>query len=103
FQAGIDSMSGIAGVIRFDEQNVLEVDIAGIVKSLAHRGEVVRQAIDSGLLLAFGGILEADPVTGTHATADADVFAPSIQDNVFTSAFTRGGSPSFNDINADFA
>ncbi|GAB3802314.1 lasso peptide isopeptide bond-forming cyclase [Spirosoma humi] len=96
-------MSGIAGVIRFDGQEMPEVDIAGMIKSLVHRGEVSLQAIDRGVLLAFGGSPEIDPVTGTWATVDADVFTATRQDRVFTSTFLQGGPGSFNDINADFA
>ncbi|AKD54564.1 asparagine synthetase B family protein [Spirosoma radiotolerans] len=96
-------MSGIAGVVRLDGQDVLEVDTAAMINSLAHRGEVVRQAIDQGILLAFGGALETDPATETRVAADADLFTDAEQDNLFASMFAQGGPAAFNDINADFA
>lgn len=96
-------MSGIAGIIRYDGQDVSAVDRAAMIRALAHRGEVASQPVDSGILLAFAGSLEINSLTGTCATTDADLFSDTKRDNVFTSTFAQGGPDSFNAINADFA
>lgn len=96
-------MGGIAGIIRFDEQSVPEVDRAGMISALAHRGNVMSQLIESGILLAFNSRVEIDSVTGITTVADADLFTDTIHDNVFTSTFAQSGPDSFNEINADFA
>ena len=94
-------MGGIAGMIRFDGQLVDPVDTENMIRLLAHRGTVVSQPIDQGVLIAFGGTIETD-ATGV-AAVDADVFTTSFASQPFTAHYAQGGPASFNDLNADFA
>ncbi len=96
-------MSGIAGIVRFDGQAVDLGDIAAISHALKHRGPAKTQLIDHGLLLAFGGTVEADDTAGIYAVTDADVFPPHPTDQFFSQSYTQHGAASFNEINADFA
>lgn len=94
-------MSGIAGLIRFDGKTPTPADEAGLVAALQHRGPVQRRAAGGGLLLAFGGTVEAPPGDSFVAVADADGYdglPPA-----FGSGYRQRGAASFNERNADFA
>lgn len=96
-------MGGIAGLVRFDGQAIVESDTLIITKLLRHRGNVTSYQIDQGILLAFGGKIELDKPAQTFATVDADVFGNATPDQPFTTKYTRNGPIAFNELNADFA
>ncbi len=96
-------MGGIAGIIRFDGQTVAPGDITRISQLLKHRGDLITQHVDGGVLLAFTGNREADDITGMCAVADADLFADTAVNQPFLVPYRQQGPASFNDLNADFA
>ena len=98
-------MSGIAGIIRFDERSVDFHEIATIKRLLQHRGEVKSHLLkqEQGVLLAFGGILESDSAAAIYATADADIFSSTQTEGSFIANYSQNGPSSFNEWNADFA
>lgn len=96
-------MSGIAGIIRFDGQAVAPNDITALGHALQHRGSITSQSIATGVLLAFGGTLEADNTAAIYAATDADVFGGAGTNSSFSTNYRQNGPTSFNDVNADFA
>jgi len=96
-------MGGIAGMIRFDGQEIATNDSTNITNLLRHRGKVTSQSIDRGILLAFGGTMEVDSTAGIYATTDVDVFDNVDTCQPFVSNYLRNGSASFNELSADFA
>ena len=68
-------MGGVAGMIRFDGRAVSFDDITHIQHHLKHRGKIMSQVNEQGVLWAFGGSIEADNTIDLFATADADVTA----------------------------
>ena len=96
-------MSGIAGMFRFDGQAVAPNDITAVNHALKHRGTVTSLSIKQGVLLAFGGTLEADNMATVCVVADADVFDKTTTNSPFSTNYLKNGLASFNDINADFA
>ena len=93
-------MSGIAGIIRFDGQGVIETDRARVIDLLKHRGGVTSQVVDQGLLMAFGG--KIDVTSTVCATIDADFYVNGSNQS-FTTNYTRSGPMSFNGQDTDFA
>ncbi len=93
-------MSGIAGIIRFDGQGVIETDRARVIDLLKHRGGVTSQVVDQGLLMAFGG--KIDVTSTVCATIDADFYVNGSNQS-FTTNYTRNGPMSFNGQDTDFA
>jgi len=96
-------MSGIAGMIRFDGQAVAPNDITVFSLALKHRGAVMSQSITQGILLAFGGTMEADSTATVYAVADANVFSKVSTNSPFSTNYLKNGPASFNEVNADFA
>ena len=96
-------MSGISGMIRFDGQAVAPNDITAFSLALKHRGTVTSQSIAQGVLLAFGGTIEADNTGTVYAVADADVFSGAVTNSSFSANYLKDGPASFNNVNADFA
>ena len=94
-------MGGIAGMIRFDGQAIDPTDTNSIIKLLKHRGDVVSQPIDTGLLISFGGTAEISPAISV--IADADVFSTTFTGHPFSTGYSQTGPESFNEVNADFA
>ncbi|MCX6217892.1 asparagine synthetase B [Spirosoma sp.] len=93
-------MGGIAGIIRFDGQNVLDTDRSRVIELLKHRGNPTSQVVSEGVLLAFGGRLER---TGfADATIDIDQYAGT-KSGSFSDTYSRSGFRSLNDLTADFA
>ncbi|WP_333483088.1 asparagine synthetase B family protein [Spirosoma telluris] len=90
-------------MIRFDGQAVSPVDRASMVERLKHRGTVVSQAISQGLLIAFGGTVEASTSGPLYATVDADIFMDISPEQAFITNFAQQGPASFTKLNADFA
>ena len=96
-------MSGISGMIRFDGQAVAPDDITAFSLALKHRGTVTSQSIAQGVLLAFGGTIEADNTGTVYAVTDADVFSGAVTNSSFSANYLKDGPASFNNVNADFA
>ncbi|WP_338876489.1 asparagine synthase-related protein [Spirosoma sp. SC4-14] len=96
-------MSGIAGIVRFDQQAVARNDVEALLSRLKHRGTSVIQAIENGLLVSFGGLLETESDTKLYAVADADIFGRSAIKNPFITTYRNNHQDSFNELNADFA
>ncbi len=90
-------------MIRFDGQAVAPNDITSLSHALKHRGPVTSQSITQGVLLAFGGTLEADNTVAVYAATDADVFGETATNSSFSAHYRRNGPASFNTVNADFA
>ena len=96
-------MSGISGMIRFDGQAVAPNDITAFSLALKHRGTATSQSIAQGVLLAFGGTIEADNTGTVCAVTDADVFSGAVTNSSFSANYLKDGPASFNNVNADFA
>ena len=96
-------MGGIAGIIRFDGQTVETTDTNTIIRLLKHRGNVLSQSIDNGILMAFGGTIEVNSTAPAFAAVDADIFSSTVNDRPFTTHYVQTGPLSFNELNADFA
>ena len=96
-------MSGIAGLIRFDGGTIAENDRVALTTLLSHRGPATSQLVVQGVLVAFGGAVEASPTTPVCAAVDADVFSPASAHLPFTSSYGQQGPAGLNDLNADFA
>lgn len=96
-------MGGIAGILRFDGQAVDPADANHLLTLLTHRGPVVSQPIDTGLLVAFGGTIEVHPSAPLTAAVDADVFSRTFTPHPFSTHYAQTGPASFNGLNADFA
>lgn len=96
-------MSGIAGIIRFDGQEVHPADVAIVSQLLRHRGTLSVQRTQQGVLLAFGSPPEASPDDTLVAVTDANLYASNSPDQPFTNYFSQQGDQAFNSINADFA
>lgn len=87
-------------MIRFDGQQVTDIDRSRITELLKHRGQVASQVVEGGLLLAFGAKL--DTAGSTYATADVDAHSGSFNSSLLET-YRQSGSRSFNDLTADFA
>ena len=96
-------MGGIAGLIRFDGGTLADHDRAALTTLLNHRGPATSQLAAQGVLIAFGGVVEASPATPIYAAVDADVFMPASAHLPFTSNYNQKGPAGLNDLNADFA
>ncbi|WP_439558882.1 asparagine synthetase B family protein, partial [Dyadobacter sp.] len=96
-------MGGIAGIIRFDGQEIRTAEINDIARLLAHRGGLTTKSIESGLLMTFGGAVESTPDQRVLTVADADVFASTFRDSPFASNYALKGPAGFDEPNADFA
>ncbi|WP_420149626.1 asparagine synthetase B family protein [Spirosoma sp.] len=96
-------MGGIAGIIRFDGQAVDPIDANNMISLLKHRGNVLSQSINNGLLLAFGGSIEVNATAPVSAATDADIFSNVWTGQPFSTHYVQKGPRSFNELNADFA
>lgn len=98
-----ETMSGIAGIIRFDGQPIDPADRSNLTRLLHHRGQPASQVVSQGELFALGGTVETNRPASLYAVSDADVFATTVSENPFTSGYLQKGTTVFNDLNADFA
>ncbi|GAB4022934.1 hypothetical protein GCM10028808_71900 [Spirosoma migulaei] len=96
-------MSGIAGMIRFDGQEVSSTDRQNVIERLKHRGAISSQAINQGILMSFDGPVEINSANQLYAAVDADVFSKSTPQQPFVTNYGLQGPASFNTLNADFA
>ena len=90
-------------MIRFDGQAVDPTDADNIIRLLKHRGSVTSQSIETGLLMAFGGSMEAHTTAPVVAALDADIFSTTFTNQPFSTHYVQSGPQSFNQLNADFA
>lgn len=90
-------------MIRFDGQAVAPRDSTAIGHALQHRGTVTSQPLEQGVLLAFGGTLEAERTAALYAAADADIFSAAGPNHRFTENYVQHGPASLNRVNGDFA
>ena len=96
-------MGGIAGIVRFDGQEVNPDDVNEMIRLLRHRGEVSSTTITNGVVMSLGGSIENHPQVAVIAAVDANIFSAGYTDQPFCRHFTEAGPASFNKINADFS
>ncbi|WP_031529954.1 asparagine synthetase B family protein [Dyadobacter crusticola] len=96
-------MGGIAGMIRFDGQEVRPADINNIAALLGHRGSLATSHIENGVLMTFGGPVETTNDSRVSAVADADVFSSVFPNSPFANHYAQKGPAAFDEPNADFA
>ncbi|WP_080058854.1 asparagine synthetase B family protein [Spirosoma aerolatum] len=96
-------MSGIAGIIRFDGQQINATDRSNLVRLLQHRGKVTSQLVSQGELFAFGGQPETNSQASLYTVSDADLFTDALPENPFSSGYLQKGTALFNELSADFA
>ena len=96
-------MGGIAGIIRFDGQDIDPAETESIVRVLKHRGNLATCPLKNGIFLAFGGMAEPSVVTSTIAVVDADTSFSRFSHQSFSDHYARVGPASFNSLDTDFA
>ncbi len=96
-------MSGIAGIIRFDQQPILTSQLTGLTEKLAHRGAVTIERVPNGALVAFGGLLEHHEAMVVCAVADADTGSRGAIKQLLNNADSSSNPLAFNALDVDFA
>lgn len=92
-------MSGIAGIIRFDEKVIDPQWVESCIHVLKHRGKSHVKLVNNAAFISFGAA-NYENSESTVEIADVDFF-----DNktFFANHYTAKGLMGFNDLNADFA
>ncbi len=99
-------MSGIAGIIRFDNSIISATDIQALTRRLAHRGKVTNTVVEPsqghGLFLSFGKATAVSTETKSIGVADINSFSVTPLTKLPVACLSDGGL-FFNQLNADFA
>jgi asparagine synthase (glutamine-hydrolysing) len=96
-------MSGIAGILRLDGLQIDGLDKIRMADALKHRGPLISEGIEQGVLMAFGSIMHVNESDRLYATVDADVFVHTSPKISYTTAFREKKTTWLTDFNADFA